>query len=71
MYSSEKQRDKEMKSLEPKVAKFELIQEIYRSGKEPKGKTWVQVCKEYESLLASYIRYDYLKQCTYKINQNN
>ena len=65
MYLTRKQRNAEMKSLETKVAKFKIVQKAYRSGNEPKGKTWVQVCEEYESLLTSYIRYDYLTQCTY------
>ena len=60
-------RNAEMKSLENKVSKFNEISKIYRGEQEvPKNKTWLQICNEYEILLKSYIRYDYLKQCSYK-----
>tara|TARA_R110000782_G_scaffold235106_1_gene321145 strand:- start:1 stop:207 length:207 start_codon:yes stop_codon:yes gene_type:complete len=65
MYLTKKLRNLEMKSLESKVAKFKIVQKVYRSGNVSKGKTWMQICEEYESLLTSYIRYDYLTQCTY------
>tara|TARA_R110000772_G_scaffold9622_5_gene31535 strand:+ start:216 stop:422 length:207 start_codon:yes stop_codon:yes gene_type:complete len=61
------QRNLEMKNLENKVSKFNEVSKIYRGQQEvPKNKTWVQICNEYEILLKSYIRYDYLKQCAYK-----
>ena len=62
------QRNTEMRSLESKVAKFQEIQLIKRGIKNvPTNKTWLQICDQYETLLKSIIRYDYLKQCSYSI----
>ena len=62
------QRNAEMKGLESKVAKFQEILLIKRGIKNvPTNKTWLQICDQYETLLKSVIRYDYLKQCSYSI----
>jgi hypothetical protein len=62
------ERRLEMSKLESKVSRFNEVQKIYRGQEEvPIGKTWIEICDEYEILLKSVIRYDYLTQCTYKI----
>lgn len=61
------ERNLEMRNLEKKISKFNKISKIYRGQQEvPKNKTWIEICDEYEILLKSYMRYDYLKQCSYK-----
>ena len=63
---TKQERNSEMRSLKGKISKFNKIQEIYRGHKEvPSNKTWIQICDEYEELLKSYLRYDYLTQCSY------
>ena len=65
---TELERRLEMSKLEIKVSRFNEVQKIYRGQEEvPRGKTWVEICDEYEVLLKSVVRYDYLKQCTYKV----
>jgi hypothetical protein len=57
-----------MSNLESKVSRFNEVQKIYRGQEEvPIGKTWIEICDEYEGLLKSVVRYDYLTQCTYKV----
>lgn len=65
---TQSQRKTEMKGLETKVAKFQEISLIKRGIKNvPTNKTWLQICDQYETLLKSVVRYDYLKQCSYTI----
>ena len=63
-YITKKERATELKTLAPKVKKFLAIQRVYRGfDNVPTAKTWIQICDEYEVLLKSYIRADYLNQC--------
>jgi len=62
------ERRLEMSKLEKKVSRFNEVQKIYRGQKEvPREKTWIEICDEYEVLLKSVVRYDYLTQCSYKV----
>jgi len=65
-YITSAKRKSEMKKLESKLVKFENILLIYRGIKEvPKNKTWLGICKEYELLLKSVVRYNDLKGCAH------